>query len=1300
VDFTILGPLEVRDGDRPIIVAAGRERQILLFLLLHAGRVVATDRILDEIWGEDPPSSGAKTVTFHVARLRDALCRDRRHGRPCTILKTVRGGYVLDVSADQVDAGRFERLAEEGRALLANDPEGARSRLTDALALWRGEPLADVAYESFAQAEIARLEELRLRAREDRIEADLALGRHDAVIGELRGLVDGDPLRERPRGQLMTALTRAGRQAEALRVYDEGRRVLSAELGIEPSVALRQLQERILRQEEPGSSAVGERPSRNPYKGLRAFDERDAADFHGREALIGRLLERLSVVARDGHLLVVVGPSGSGKSSVVRAGLIPALRSGALPGSDRWRIAVMYPGANPFRELMAALGRATGQGVPEVARETESSDIGTEDVLGMLPSDDRLSVLVVDQFEEVFAPDHDVARQARFLDVLADALALREGRLVIIVTLRADAFDRPLRSPRFGELVRIGTEIVTPMGPDELERAITHPARAVGVDLEPSLTTRIIADVVSQAGELPLLQYALTELFERSDGRQLTRDGYAAVGGVLGALGRRAESTYLGLDAARRGVARQVFLRLVATGDEERTSARRAPRPELSAVAGGERVLDDVLGPFDRARLVTFDRDVVAGGPVVEVAHEALLVHWPRLAGWIDDARDDLRTRRRLADAAADWESAGRSPGSLLVGDRLTALAEWSDTTTLALDASERALLEASLEARERDREAERARSEHERALERRARTRQRAFVGVLALALIAALALVGVVYEWGESAREQEAIATARALASASTAASASDIDLGLLLALRAATATTDRGYITEEAMDALHWALQQAHVPYPDGAWGVAVASGPGGHRGIELVPPAALMAMADGATSRELTTEECRTYLHRAACPAPTDLPSTDILVHTASGVVPVERLAATSLAGTSVTVASELPADLTPILEAYREATGISVATVGDDLSGTTAGPAASSDPDVMLVARPATVADLVHADQLQDLRSMIDVDGYRRAAGAYLAQLGTFGPTGAWPSVDGTVYGATVAVDPASIIWYPEQEFESAGYAVPTTFDQLLTLEQRMLDDGRTPICFGAGPSEAPGGPAVDLVEDLLLLGAGPSTYDSWVAGHLSYLTAPVIEALQHFDELVLADGAVLNARSVTSIPGDLAALPMFLDPPRCWLHPGMATDRLEWSPLRTPSAAAFAFPGEASDAATAVRGRVYQVVALHDRPEIRDFVAYLTGGGFADAAASMLGASGLWIPGEAGATLTADRTAAFEHDLVGRALQAGTFRVDATDLMPAPMSDALSKAMLDHLQGAELAKVLLDLEEDRLHQAP
>ncbi len=350
VDFRILGPLEVVDRGAPLSLGGRRQRTVLAVLLVHANETVSTDRLVDEVWGDDPPDTARRSLQAYVSRLRGLLGGD--------VITAAEPGYRLHLDPADADWKRFDAKVAQGRALLGTDPVRAAAMLRDAQAMWRGAPFADLADEQCLQPAIARLEDRRLATVEDHIDAELAAGRHGALVGEIESLVARYPLRERLRGQLMLALYRSGRQAEALRSYQDARRYLIEELGVEPSPDLQRLEERML-SHDPDLDARGEgqgptvEAGPNPYKGLRPFAEGDAADFHGREQLVDQIVERM----RDERFLAVIGPSGSGKSSIVRAGVIPALRAGSVPGSHAWCVATMMPGAHPFEELEAALIR-------------------------------------------------------------------------------------------------------------------------------------------------------------------------------------------------------------------------------------------------------------------------------------------------------------------------------------------------------------------------------------------------------------------------------------------------------------------------------------------------------------------------------------------------------------------------------------------------------------------------------------------------------------------------------------------------------------------------------------------------------------------------------------------------------------------------------------------------------------------------------------------------------------------------------------------------------------------------------
>jgi WD40 repeat protein/serine/threonine protein kinase len=491
----------------------------------------------------------------------------------------------------------------------------------------------------------------------------------------------------------------------------------------------------------------------NPYKGLRAFQEADARDFFGRDVLVDQLLKRLVESGEDSRFMAVVGPSGSGKSSVVRAGLIPALRRGVLPGSNRWYIVEMTPGSDPLAELRTALLKVATSAPTGISGLLSQNDQGLfELVEQVLPGQNSELVFVIDQFEELFTLVSDEAVRVQFIDSIARAVSDPRSRLRVIVTLRADFYDRPLMYASLGRLMRARTEVVLPLQTNELVRAIIDPAKRVGVSLEPGLADTIIQDVGEQPGTLPLLQYALTELFENRQGRVLTREAYKTSGGVLGTLVYRADELYHQLSSPEQKAARQMFLRLVTLGDGTDDTRRRVFQLELVSVIDDEEVLGSILESFGKSRLLAFDRDLVTRTPTVEIAHEALIRAWKLLRGWLDDSREAVQTQRRLSGLLEDWHTSHRDPSFLASGVRLEQFEQLIAAGDLALTPEEINYVKASVVERERQVAADRAREQRELELARqtvsaqqRAANRLRYLLAVVLVFLVVAIGLAGI---------------------------------------------------------------------------------------------------------------------------------------------------------------------------------------------------------------------------------------------------------------------------------------------------------------------------------------------------------------------------------------------------------------------------------------------------------------------------------------------------------------------------------------------------------------------------
>jgi DNA-binding SARP family transcriptional activator len=313
MDFRILGSLEVLAEGRVVALGGSKQRALLALFLLHANETLSTDRLIDELWGERPPASAAKTVQVHISRLRKALAGGEESALAGVIV-TREHGYELELDPERVDAERFERLVGEGRGeLAAGRPERAASLLERALSLWRGPPLADLAYEPFAQREIARFEDLRIAALEQLVEAKLALGVHAELVGELETLIAEHPYRERLRAQLMLALYRSDRQADALQAYQAARRTLVEELGIEPGERLRELERAILAQDPALALPAAQTAAAQPTAAASAVETGSA--FVGRERELADLVGGLDdAFAGRGRLFLLVGEPGIGKS--------------------------------------------------------------------------------------------------------------------------------------------------------------------------------------------------------------------------------------------------------------------------------------------------------------------------------------------------------------------------------------------------------------------------------------------------------------------------------------------------------------------------------------------------------------------------------------------------------------------------------------------------------------------------------------------------------------------------------------------------------------------------------------------------------------------------------------------------------------------------------------------------------------------------------------------------------------------------------------------------------------------------
>jgi DNA-binding SARP family transcriptional activator len=410
VEYRILGPLEVEENGQARQLGGAKQRALLAVLLVHANEVVSADRLIESVWGEHRPATAAKTLQVHVSRLRKALGRAGR-------LESRAGGYVLELTAGELDLDRFRELVAEGvRALERNQPRAAGELLREALALWRGPPLADFVYDSFAQAEIGRLDELRLEAVERRIEADLALGRQRAVIGELEALVREHPLRERLCGHLMLALYRSGRQAEALEVYQAARSALVEELGIEPGRPLRELHQQILRQETALDLAVAAEPALDQSRGAFVGRGPELAELEG--GLEGAFAGR-------GRLFLLAGEPGIGKSRLAEELARSARARGARVLVGRCWEAGGAPAYWPWLQSLRTYVRESDQ-----ATLRAQLGAGAADLAQIVPE-------LRERFPDLPEPAATESEGARFrlFDATAEFVRNASGQRPIVVVL-------------------------------------------------------------------------------------------------------------------------------------------------------------------------------------------------------------------------------------------------------------------------------------------------------------------------------------------------------------------------------------------------------------------------------------------------------------------------------------------------------------------------------------------------------------------------------------------------------------------------------------------------------------------------------------------------------------------------------------------------------------------------------------------------------------------------------------------------------------------------------------------------
>lgn len=797
-------------------------RLVFAMLVTERHRPVSREELADNLWSEQPPDTWDTAIRVVVSRARRFVAAAGIG--PPEALDAQGGGYRLQLEGIEVDLERAVVANETAESALASgDAERAARLATEARAVFARPLLAGVD----GPWVDARRRELTLelvRALEVLANARLRLGQHARATTAAKAAMSVDPFRESAYRLLMQAGLTAGDPVAGLRAYERLRLLLVEELGVDPSPETQALHLDLLRHTAspapervpPPSRAPASRSAdRAPYPGLRSFGEQDAAYFFGRSADVSRLLDRLGAT----RFLAVLGASGSGKSSLVRAGLVPALRRGALPESDTWAIRVLRPGTTPLETLAETLVDLDDRvALDTTLRQLERDERGLHDLVERaVDSDldaDRV-LLVIDQLEEVFTLCSDTAHRQAFVGALTTAATAAGGRTLVVATLRADFYPRLAEHPLLSDLASSHQFLVTPIDEVGLGAAIEGPARTAGLSVEPGLTETILRDVARRPGALPLLGQALLELWQRRSATTLTLDGYEATGGVEGAIAQRAEAVYAELTADQRAAARRVLLRLTQPGEGTADTRRRVALAELVTRPEDHERIERVVDTLTAAHLLTAGRNA-EDEPQVELSHEALIRGWPRLQAWIDEDRAGLEIHRRLTEAATEWERLDRDDGVLYRGTQLALAAEWAERDEAATNPLEREFLTAGLATQEAQRRA--------------GRRRVRLTAAGLGIGLLVTSALAVFALAQSDRLAGEVRVATARELAAAAVANLEADPELSILLALEAVESTRAAdGTVVREAEEALHRGLQTSRLgrTLPQGGWAASVTS-----------------------------------------------------------------------------------------------------------------------------------------------------------------------------------------------------------------------------------------------------------------------------------------------------------------------------------------------------------------------------------------------------------------------------------------------------------------------------------------
>jgi len=791
------------DGEPVSGFDSDKVRALLAYLVLEVDRPHRREKLAGLLWPDYPEQSARTSLRSALANLRKVI--GDQNTEPNFLLVDRQTIQFNPQSNYELDAYKFSELVEAGTDHL---PDTAQ--IEQAISLYNGDFM-----EGFSFPDSAIFEEWVLVSREALRRGVLQAlqhltgyyqeqEQHEKALELALRQIEIEPFQETAHQQAMLIWSLAGRRNEALSHYEDFKNTLETELGVAPLKQTQEMYQQLLDGELPSpptETVILRREPKSagecPYRGLAAFREEDADFYHGREGFVQQLAEALK---RRSLVGVILGSSGAGKSSVVHAGLIPRLRD-----EEEWLILEFRPGGQAFQALANALSSALEPELSETDRLIESQKLAdaletgdlslinvAERVLEKNPKTRHL-LLLADQFEELYTLCPEPELRRRFIDMLLKATQHTQS-VILLMTLRADFMGQALSHRPLADALQDGTFILGPMNRDELRTAIQEPAEQQGAAFEPGLISRILDDVGQEPGNLPLLEFALTLMWDQLDQGWFTHAAYEEIGRVEGALARHAEKVYARLDEKEKEMAKRVFVQLVQPGQGTEDTRRIATRLELGA--DNWPLIQELA---DRRLVVTsWNED---GQETVELAHEAMISGWGRLRGWIDADRSFRIWQEGLRVSIRGWQSSYMDEGALLRGAPLVQAEDWLNERRMDLSEVEIEFIQISLTQREKEQ------------LRRERRRRRTIFGLTTGLVITFALALIAG-WQW-LYARDLTRVATARELAAAALNNMDVDPELSILLALEAVDETFEtENTVLKEAEEALHRALQESRI------------------------------------------------------------------------------------------------------------------------------------------------------------------------------------------------------------------------------------------------------------------------------------------------------------------------------------------------------------------------------------------------------------------------------------------------------------------------------------------------------